>query len=130
MLQCHLLGKKRKALIPKVNKASLKKNVPSSNVLVEAHLIKYHEKKKKPTVIWFHKKENGNFSNSQTQSLEDWYLTNRGFKTAVVNSVSYKKSQKGNPVNSGIKLLKRCKFPKNTKIIKNRKNSEAEELNI
>ena len=70
------------------------------------------------------------FSNSQTQSLEDWYLTNRGFKTAVVNSVSYKKSQKGNPVNSGIKLLKRCKFPKNTKILKNRKNSEAEELNI
>lgn len=88
------------------------------------------KKKKKNPVIWFHKKENGNFSNSQTQSLEDWYLTNRGFKTAVVNSVSYKKSQKGNPVNSGIKLLKRCKFPKNTKIIKNRKNSEAEELNI
>ena len=87
------------------------------------------KKKKKPSDMVSQKRE-WQFSNSQTQSLEDWYLTNRGFKTAVVNSVSYKKSQKGNPVNSGIKLLKRCKFPKNTKILKNRKNSEAEELNI
>lgn len=55
-------------------------------------------------------------SNSQTQSLEDWYLTNRGFKTAVVNSVSYKKTQKGNPVNSGINLVKRCKCQKILKL--------------
>ena len=66
----------------------------------------------------------------QPNSKSGRLVSNRGFKTAVVNSVSYKKAQKGSPVNSGIKLLNRCKLPKNTKIIKNRKNSEAEELNV
>lgn len=40
--------------------------------------------------------------------MEDFDLTDREFKIAVMkNSTSYKKTQRGNSMNSGIKLVNR-----------------------
>ena len=55
------------------------------------------------------KKENDKYPETNPKVTEIYNLNDREFKIVIINSMSYKKTQKDSSMNSGIKLMSRRK---------------------